>query len=522
MFALGCYAAQAQAPFGFGGQQINNADMHCSEKFSDINYADDGQAYHTMDIYLPEVKKDKYPVVVHIYGSAWFSNNSKGMADLGTICAALLKAGYAVVCPNHRSSTDAQWPAQSHDIKAVIRYIRGNAKKYKFDTSFIATSGFSSGGHLSSFMAATTGTKTATIGSETIDLEGSLGKYTKESSAINAAVDWSGPIDLENMDCAGKRDMQMSPEQTLLGVPMEGHSDRYKTLSPIWYLDENDAPVIAFHGTADNVVPHCQSVEWTEALKQKGIMSEFHSVENGGHGFNMYSEENLGKMVGFLNRARAKASGAGVPDAEGFIRNWMVLEPISKPLNTNAIFTDSYLRETFAKEYFPGQMTCMPKDGDKVKAYFEKNELPKGVDYRRIDPSQIKRITGKETLIWHKVESPKYNVKLMRLGEKWKQRLYGVIYWTVTTIVCDEDMPNVRLAVGSNSASMWWLNGEEALLLSGDRRMVQDDCVSSRLTLKKGVNVLRGVVINGPGMSDFCVRFVDENGNPVVNGITIK
>ena len=73
------------------------------------------------------------------------------------------------------------------------------------------------------------------------------------------------------------------------------------------------------------------------------------------------------------------------------------------------------------------------------------------------------------------------------------------------------------MAVGSNSASMWWLNGEEAVILSGDRRMVADDAMSKRLTLTKGRNIIRGSVINGPGMSDFCLRFVDENGRPVRN-----
>jgi len=73
------------------------------------------------------------------------------------------------------------------------------------------------------------------------------------------------------------------------------------------------------------------------------------------------------------------------------------------------------------------------------------------------------------------------------------------------------------MAVGSNSASMWWLNGEEAVILSGDRRMVMDDCISTRLTLKKGKNIIRGAVINGPGMSDFCVRFLDEQGTPIRN-----
>jgi hypothetical protein len=82
-------------------------------------------------------------------------------------------------------------------------------------------------------------------------------------------------------------------------------------------------------------------------------------------------------------------------------------------------------------------------------------------------------------------------------------------------------MKNVRLAIGSNSASMWWLNGKEAVMLSGDRRMIMDDGVSRRLTLNKGQNIIRGAVINGPGMSDFCARFIDENGNPIKD-ITIN
>lgn len=208
-------------------------------------------------------------------------------------------------------------------------------------------------------------------------------------------------------------------------------------------------------------------------------------------------------------------------DSEGFIRRWTVLEPISKPNRSNTVFTDSYLREVFAKEYFAKQMTIIPKDGQKVKAYFEKQEMPK--DFRRMDPSvQIKTTTGTETLKWHKLDSKTYNLKLLRFGEHEMQRLYGVIYWVVTVINCEEDMNDVRLSVGSNSASMWWVNGDESLILSGDRRMVADDGMSNRLSLKQGENVIRGAIINGPGMSDFCVRFVKENGEPITKGITIK
>ena len=180
------------------------------------------------------------------------------------------------------------------------------------------------------------------------------------------------------------------------------------------------------------------------------------------------------------------------PDADGFIRRWTVLEPIDKPNRSNTVFTDTYLREHFNKEYFSQQFTLLPRDGQKVKA-------------------------GKQSLTWHALESTAYNVKLFRFAEERQKQVYGVLFWVVTTIDCPEEMRNVRLAVGSNSASMWWLNGEEALLLSGDRRMVKDDGMSPRLSLKKGRNVLRGAIINGPGMSDFCVRLLDEKGNPVTN-----
>ena len=301
--------AQPQGGFGgFGGFQ-REVNLETSQKWEDVNYAGDDQAYHTCDIYLPKVEKASYPVVIHIYGSAWFSNNSKKMADIGTIVKALLDAGYAVVCPNHRSSMDAEWPAQLHDIKAVVRFVRGEANKYKFDTSFIATSGFSSGGHLSSVTATTSGQKTATVGTVNIDLEGQLGNYTRESSAVNAACDWSGPIDLTNMDCGDHMQMGAdSPEDKLLNSKLSQNPDKYRSLSATTYVDKNDPPIIIFHGEKDNVVPCCQGKEFFEALTTAGVKTEATFVPEGGHGMGMYSEENLQKMVNFLNAARGPKS----------------------------------------------------------------------------------------------------------------------------------------------------------------------------------------------------------------------
>lgn len=178
------------------------------------------------------------------------------------------------------------------------------------------------------------------------------------------------------------------------------------------------------------------------------------------------------------------------PDAEGFLRRWLLLEPIIKPNRTNTVFTDSYIRDAFNTDHFPLQFGVVPRDGDKVKV-------------------------ADQELTWHALDATNFNVKLFRFAYGLNKPMYGVLFWAVTVVTSPKELKNVRMAVGSNSASMWWLNDDEAVILSGDRRMVMDDCVSNRLKLNKGRNIIRGAVINGPGMSDFCVRFIDENGMPI-------
>ena len=300
--------AMAQPAGGFGGFQAPQVKLETSQEWKDVNYAGDDKAYHTCDIYLPKKEQASYPVVIHIYGSAWFSNNSKGAADLGTIVKSLLDAGFAVVCPNHRSSMDAKWPAQIHDIRAVIRFVRGEAEKYKFDTSFIATSGFSSGGHLSSIAATTSGVKHMKVGTVDIDLEGNVGKYLCQSSEVNAACDWSGPVDLTAMDCGEHMTMgENSPEDVLLNSKLDKEPDKYRSLSATNYVDSYDPPIIIFHGEKDNVVPCCQGKQFYELLQAAGVKTEATFVPEGSHGGPaMYTKENLKKMVNFLQDVMLK------------------------------------------------------------------------------------------------------------------------------------------------------------------------------------------------------------------------
>ena len=179
------------------------------------------------------------------------------------------------------------------------------------------------------------------------------------------------------------------------------------------------------------------------------------------------------------------------PNSEGFLQRWLLLEPIKKPFrNSNAGFSEPFVRNAITNQYVPAEFTLVPRDGDKVTV-------------------------GGDELAWHALDATGYNVKLFRFADNLKKQLYGVQFWAVTIVDSPREMENVRLAVGSNASSMWWVNGQEAVDLFTDRRMVMDDCVSKRLTLHKGRNVICGSVINGPGMSDFCARFIDENGNAV-------
>jgi hypothetical protein len=180
------------------------------------------------------------------------------------------------------------------------------------------------------------------------------------------------------------------------------------------------------------------------------------------------------------------------PDAKGFIQRWLVLEPVKKDIARNNILTDSFLRKNFTADNFSNDYTVVPKNGETVKI-------------------------GNQDLKWYALDSKTFNVNLYHFTYAIEKPRYGILVWLVTVIDSPEEMKNVRLSAGSNSSSMWWLNGQEVLTLSGDRDMIADNVTSQRLTLKKGKNIIRGAVINGPGMANFCVRFLDEKGTPIKN-----
>lgn len=317
-----------------------------STSFKDVNYADGTSAFHNLDIYLPVVEKKTYPVVVYIYGSAWFSNNSKG-ADMNTIGKALLDAGFAVVMPNHRSSRDARFPAQVHDIKAVVRFLRGNAEKYRLDPSFIGISGSSSGGNLAAMAGATVNVKQKTLGNQTIDIEGELGENTSFSSSVDAVVAWFPPTNMLVMDSCGGTDFihndAKSPASLYIGGPIQENKELCLLASPTSYAGADNPPFLIFHGTSDRVVPYCQSIILHEALKSAGAVSELHLIEEGQHGPGVHIEKNIKMMVEFFEREAAKKTG------------WNTDESINNFLNNRCDSETNNLKDE--KEYFgPNQL----------------------------------------------------------------------------------------------------------------------------------------------------------------------
>ena len=186
------------------------------------------------------------------------------------------------------------------------------------------------------------------------------------------------------------------------------------------------------------------------------------------------------------------ASVKKVPDANGFIQRWLVLEPVKKDITRNNILTDAYVRTMLASDNFSNDYTTVPKNRELTKM-------------------------GDQELRWHALDSKTFNFNLYHFTYAINKPRYGILVWLVTVIDSPEEMRDVRLSAGCNSARMWWLNGREAMVLSGDRDLIADNVTSSRLTLKKGRNIIRGAVINGPGMANFCVRFLDEKGLPIKN-----
>lgn len=280
-----------------------------SKYWLDIDYVGDRAIGHRLDIHLPKNGKAPYPIIIAIYGSAWFSNSSKETVFTEGLGQKLLENGFAVVNVNHRSSDDAKFPAQIQDVKAAIRFIRANSTKFSLDNSFIGVTGWSSGGHLTSLTGTTNAIKTEKIGGLDIDIEGNLGKHTDQSSKVNAIVDWFGPTDFLIMDQCGSsfaHNEAKSPESSLIGGAIQENPAKVALANPISYVNKSNPPFLIFHGDKDPLVPDCQSKKLYEKLQKEGVPSELVIISGGGHGPGVMIDKYYDQMLTFFEKEKKK------------------------------------------------------------------------------------------------------------------------------------------------------------------------------------------------------------------------
>lgn len=183
----------------------------------------------------------------------------------------------------------------------------------------------------------------------------------------------------------------------------------------------------------------------------------------------------------------ADARSSRVDDA-GFIRRWLVLEPVS----VNGRLTTDEVEKAVATHSPPDALAMLPRDGETAP-------------------------WAGEGLRWHALDTNLYNLNLYHFAWALSRPTSNVLFWAVTVVDAPHEMRDVRLAIGSNAASIWWLNDERLIALYNDRQSVIDDGVSPRVTLRKGRNVLRAAIINGGGATDFLARFLDSSFQPVTD-----
>jgi acetyl esterase/lipase len=216
-------------------------------------------------------------VIVFIHGGAWRAGSKE--QGRGSAIRFLGTGEYAGISVGYRLTDEAKWPAQIHDCKAAIRWIRAHAKEHGLDGGKIAVWGSSAGGHLVSMLGTSGGVA---------ELEGDLGPDTGQSSRVTCVINFFGPQDFITMvrqPSTMDRSKGDYPEARLLGGTVQDNPDAARAASPVTYASPDDPPFLTAHGTKDTTVPYGQAEAIHEALRKAGASSILIPMEGGGHGF---------------------------------------------------------------------------------------------------------------------------------------------------------------------------------------------------------------------------------------------
>ena len=256
----------------------------------DIPYATvDGQSL-ALDLHLPAGVTNP-PLVVHVHGGAWRAGNKSEYPDF------LVASGFAVASVEFRQSTVARFPANTHDIKAAIRFLRAKQKDYGYRTDRIAITGTSSGGHLAALVGTTNGVK---------ELEGTAGEHLGESSAVQAIVSWYGASNFTTI-LAQSTPFGLNVREPALKLLLGDLPDKVPELarlaSPVAHAGAGDPPALLLHGNQDRQMPVNQLLELEAAYRRAGLSIETMIVDGAGHGDKVFqSGEPAERVVTFLRR----------------------------------------------------------------------------------------------------------------------------------------------------------------------------------------------------------------------------
>jgi acetyl esterase/lipase len=257
--------------------------------FKDVAYVADGHRQQRLDIFLPR-NPGPHPLIVYVHGGAWRAGTKQDM-PLGS----LIEEGFAVASVDYRLSTVAPFPAQMHDIKAAIRYLRAHAAEYGFDAKRFAVAGSSAGGHL----AALTG-----VSNGNAELEGKLGAHRDQSSYVQAIMSFFGASNLQTIlgqSTEHGLSVRVPALQLLLGGQPDEKPALAKLASPVAHVDAHVPPLLLIHGDADPQMPFEQSRELEAAYRKVGRPVELHVIHGGVHGGRQfYDDERIALMRAFL------------------------------------------------------------------------------------------------------------------------------------------------------------------------------------------------------------------------------
>ena len=274
---LSLVSAQAEQATPQKTNAVAVAEKNDVEVLLDQPYADGVNPKQQVDLYLPKHRKSSapLPVIAFIHGGGWMRGDRIGTASG---CISTARSGmYAAVGIGYRLTDEAGWPAQIHDCKAAIRWIRGNASKYNLDANKIAVWGSSAGGHLSSLLGTSGGVE---------ELEGNIGSFKNVSSKVNCVVNLCGPEDFMTALMFDAKDVPIYKDDAvsaLLGGMATERPEAAKAASPLTYVSADDPPFFTFHGTKDERVSFKHAELIHTALKKVGVESYLAPIVGGGH-----------------------------------------------------------------------------------------------------------------------------------------------------------------------------------------------------------------------------------------------